>query len=292
VLVVEDGEIKETRPKSKIGEFLIYDGKHEAIISEELFNAARAKQGRNHRAKPKTKVRNPLASLLFCRCGRAMSLRTYKNPDGTFKSAPRLLCDGQTHCKTASSFYDDVIARISDALKDCIQDFEIRIQNDESDSIKLHTKLIKNLEKRLKELEAKEITQWEAQTSPDESMRMPAAVFQRLNTKLLAEKEEVNQALCKAYESMPDPVDYEEKLVRFKAALEALQDDNVPPLEKNKLLKQCIERIDYSREKPQRLSSQRKRVTINGKRTTTSPLQTGANWTNPPIELDIKLKTD
>ena len=292
VMVVEDGEIKATRPKARIGEYLIYDGKHEAIISEELFYAARAKQGRNHRAKPKTKVRNPLASLLFCRCGRAMSLRTYKKPDGTFRSAPRLLCDGQTHCKTASSFYDEVIERVCDALKEVIQDFEIRIQNDESDAIKLHAKLIKNLEKRLKDLEEKEIAQWEAQTDPDESRRMPAPVFQRLNAKLLAEKEEINQALCKAYESMPDPVDYEEKLARFKAALEALQDDNVSPLEKNKLLKQCIERIDYSREKPERIASQRKRVTINGKRTTTSPLQTGANWTNPPIILDIKLKTD
>ena len=292
VMVVEDGEIKETRPKARMGEYLIYDGKHEAIISDELFDAARAKQGRNYRAKPKTKIRNPLAGLLFCQCGRAMSLRTYKNPDGTYKSAPRLLCDGQTHCKTASSFYDEVIARICDALRECIQDFEVRIQNDESDSIKLHTKLIKTLEKRLKELEEKEIAQWEAQTDPDESKRMPAPVFQRLNAKLLAEKEEINQALCKAYESMPDPVDYEEKLVRFKAALEALQDDAVSIQEKNKLLKLCIERIEYSREKPQRIKSQRKRMTINGKRTTTSPLQTGANWTNPPIILDIKLLTD
>jgi DNA invertase Pin-like site-specific DNA recombinase len=73
VTIVEDSEIVKTRPKSKIGEYLIYDGKHEAIIPDELFDAAREKQGRNHRAKPKIKVRNALASLLWCHCGYAMS---------------------------------------------------------------------------------------------------------------------------------------------------------------------------------------------------------------------------
>ena len=82
VTIVEDGQIVKTNPKSKVGEYLIYDGKHEGIISEELFYAAREKQGRNHRAKANTKVRNPLAGLLYCSCGRAMSLRTYKAQKG------------------------------------------------------------------------------------------------------------------------------------------------------------------------------------------------------------------
>ncbi len=290
VLVVEDGEIIETRPKAKIGEYLIYDGKHDGIIPEALFQAAREKQGRNHRAKPKTKIRNPLAGLLYCQCGRAMSLRTYKNPDGTYKSAPRLLCDGQTRCKTASSFYDEVIDRVADALKQCIEEFTVRINSDMGDSAKLHAQLIKNLEKRMKDLEEKEISQWEAQSHPDPAQRMPAAVFQRLNEKLLAEKEEVQQAMCKAYASMPAPVDYQERVERFTAALNGLNDPEMPAQRKNQLLKLCIDRIVYSREKPVRLKSQQQRVTIDGKRTRISPLQTGANWTNPPIVLDVKLK--
>jgi hypothetical protein len=96
--VVEDSEIAKTRPRAKLGDYLVYDGKHEAIISEELFEAAREKQGRKHRAKPTTKVRNPLAGIIYCKCGRSMSLRTYKSHNGK----PRLLCDGQAHCKTGS----------------------------------------------------------------------------------------------------------------------------------------------------------------------------------------------
>ena len=292
VTIVEDGQLKQTSPKSKAGEYLIYDGKHEAIISEELFNAAQEKQGRNHRAKPTTKIRNPLASLLFCRCGRAMSLRTYKNKDGSERNLPRLLCDDQVHCKTGSCVYDEIIERVCQILEECIEDFEIRIAADTGESEQLHAKLIKNLEKKLKELQAKELSQWEAQAHPDPAQRMPAEIFKQLNEKLLKEKEEVQAALNNAYESMPEPVDYEEKVARFKEALEALKSPEVSAETKNRLLKACIERIEYSREKPERIKSQKVYYYDKEQKRTRhkSPLNTGGNWTTPPIELEVKLK--
>ena len=286
--VVEDGEIRKTRPQMKIGEYLIYEGKHKAIISEELFNAAQEKKGRNHRAKPKTKIRNPLASILFCQCGRAMSLRTYKSHGGD----PRLLCDGQVHCKTGSCLYDEMIDRVVKVLEQCIEDFEIRLSNDTGDSAKLHAKLIKNLEKKLKDLEAKELAQWEQQSHPDPEQRMPPHIFKQLNQQVLKEKEEINQALCKAYESMPEPVDYQEKILMFKDALDALRNPDVDAQTKNTLLKRCIERIEYKREKPERIKSQQIRYydPVQKRSRWKSPLSTGANWTNTPIELDVKLR--
>ena len=292
VTIVEDSEIVNTRPKAKIGEYLIYEGRHDGIISEELFNAAQEKQGRNHRAKPKTKVRNPFASLIYCKCGRAMSLRFYKKKDGTERSPARLLCDGQVHCKSGSCLYDEMIDRVAAVLEQCIEDFEIRLQNDSGDSAKLHAKLIKNLEKKMKDLEAKELSQWEAQADPDPDKRMPAHIFKQLNEKLLREKEEIHQALCKAYESMPEPVDYEEKIKLFSEALHALRDPNTEAAEKNKLLKRCIDRIEYSREKPQRIESKQERYYDKEQKRTRwrSPLNRGGNWTTPPVELDVKLK--
>jgi hypothetical protein len=291
VVVVEEGEIRKTQPKAKIGEYLVYEGKHEAIISDELFQAARTKQGRNHRAKPNTKIRNPLAGLVFCQCGRAMSLRTYKT-NGVDRSAPRLLCDNQAYCQTASCLYDEIIERVEDVLKQCIRDFEIRIQNNDGDSAKLHASLIKRLEAKRVELDEKELAQWEAQADPNPAKRMPEHIFQRLNEKLLKEKEEVRQALCKAYESMPAPVNYEEKMHMFQEALDALSDPEKTAAEKNRLLKACIDRIDYKREKPVRLTrnAPRRRKTVNGKRVVVSTLKTGANWSVTPIELDVKLK--
>jgi len=289
VTIVEDGEIRQVRPVSKVGEYLLYDGKHEAIIPVELFEAAQAKKGRNHRAKPTTKIRNPLAGLVFCRCGRAMSLRTYKR-DGVERSAPRLLCDNQAYCKTTSCMYDDMVARVCAILEDCIRDFEVRIEADNHDSTQLHLNLIKRLEAKRAELEAKEIAQWEAQADPDPAKRMPAHIFQVLNERLLKEKEEVQQALCKAYESMPEPIDYQERKARFQAALDALRDPDVSAAKKNRLLKECIERIDYSREKAVRKRGTGKRHTVNGKRVKVDPLPVGGNWTETPIELDVKLR--
>lgn len=291
--IVEEGEFKKTRPVAKIGEYLIYDGKHEAIVPEELFNAAQAKKGRNTRQKPHTKIRNPLAGLLFCQCGRAMSLRTYTK-NGVERSAPRLLCDGQNICKTTSCNYDEIIEKVKDTLRQCIYDFEVRIKNDDGDSTKLHAHLIKRLEAKKEELDKKEIAQWEAQADPDPSKRMPDHVFKVLNEKLLKEKEEVQQALCNAYESIPDPVDYEEKLMRFKAALNALENPDATAEQKNKLLKACIERITYKREKAERIKSKQVRYydPVMKKTRNKSPLHTGGNWTAPEIELDVKLKIE
>jgi hypothetical protein len=112
---------------------------------------------------------------------------------------------------------------------------------------------------------------------------MPPEIFKQLNEKLLKEKEEVQQALCNAYESMPEPINYEERLIKFKDALEALQSPKADAATKNKLLKACIEKIEYSREKPVRMT--REMAEKQG-----VPLQIGGKWTNPPIELDVKLR--
>ena len=288
ITVVEDGEIVKTRPKAKIGEYMAHEGKHEAIISEELFNAAQEKIGRNHRAKAKTKVRNPFASLLYCQCGRSMTYRTYTADD----AEPRLLCTGQTHCHTGSCTFEEMINLVADILRNCIADFEIQIKNNNGEAMKVHETLLKNLERRMQELEAREIAQWEAQSHPDPAQRMPPHIFSMLNEKLLKEKDEVKEAMCEARRSAPAPVDYEEKLQRFRDALEALLDPGKDPETKNRLLKACIERITYNRQAPERTKSQQILVydkTIKRTRHK-SPLSTGGNWTTYPIELDVKLK--
>lgn len=292
IRVVEDSEISKTRPRASLGEHLVYDGKHEAIISEELFEAAREKQGRKHRAKSTTKVRNPLAGIIYCRCGRAMSLRTYKSHNGK----PRLLCDDQVHCKTGSVLYDEMLSSVCDILAKSIADFEIKLNNSDVNSAKLHDKMIKSLEKRLREIEARELSQWEAQSDPDHSKRMPQAIFKQLNEKLLKEKDEVQEALHNAYLNKPNPIDYEAKIAKFRDALDALQNPDMDAVKKNSLLKDCIERIDYSRERPERVKNPEKKTYRNGRedgkgrRLKPNPLKTGATWTNPPVEIEVKLK--
>lgn len=273
VTVVENSEFRKTRPR--VEECLVYEGKHDAIVDEKLFNAAQEKKGKNPRYTAKAKVVNPFASLLYCECGRAMTLRPYP------KSHARLVCLDKRHCKNGSCVYEDFVEKICGVLEECIADFEIRINQNEGDSIKLHARLIKNLEKQLEKIKAKELAQWESQADPDPDKRMPAEIFKQLNAKLLKDKEEIQQALCKAQESMPEPVDYEEKVCRFKDALNALKDPDVTAEEKNRLLKACIEKIIYSRDELKRVKRD------NGKYVA---VRDGGGWNNPPIKIDVKLR--
>ena len=278
IIVVEDSEITKTRPRAALGDYLVYDGKHEAIISDELFQAAQEKKGRNFRAKSKTKVRNPLAGLVYCRCGRAMTLRTYKSHNGK----PRLLCDDQVHCGTGSCLYEEMEALVCDILEKQISDFEIKKDQDDAHKLKLHEDKIKSLQKRLSNINERELAQWEAQSDPDPSKRMPQAIFQQLNAKLLKEKEEVETALHNAYESMPEPVDYDSKIQMFSDALAGLRNPDMDAAKKNKLLKGCIERIEYYRQKPERMKRK------PGEKKGTTIKTAGGHWTAFPIELEVK----
>lgn len=282
VTIVEDSEIIKTRPRARSGEYLLYDGKHEGIISEELFNAAQNKQGTNPRLKSERTLKNPLAGLIYCSCGRAMSLRFYRNKDGSERCSPRLMCDN-THCSNSSCLYDEIFERVCNTLEQTIEDFEVRIKNTPKDTTKIHANIIKNLEKKLKDIEAKELAQWEAQADPDAELRMPPEIFKKLNEKLQKEKEETKRALENAYDSIPVPVNYENKIKTFRDALQALRDPSKDTLDKNRHVKACIERIEYSRESARRL----KRNPGEKKGTT---LSVGGDWTKPPIELDVKLR--
>lgn len=283
VTIVEDSEIKKTRPKARFGDYLVYDGKHEGIISEELFNAALEKHGKNARVKSTNKVRNIFASILFCHCGRAMTMQVHKDKHGKERCAPRLVCNNQMYCKTGSCLYDEIVTRVSDVLKQHIEDFEFQLKNNNDDSAMLHAKLIKTLENKLSAINAKELSQWEAQSDPDPSQRMPQDIFKMLNEKLQKEKKKIKEALSNAYETMPKQIDYEKKVAQFKEALSAINNPDFEPEEKNRLLKTCIERIEYKRDKPERLTKK----TEHQRKNTTSD---GSLWTNPPIEITVKLK--
>lgn len=246
VKIIEDQEIKRLRPKAKVKEYLVFEGKHDGIVSKELFERAKEIRGTKPKTRTDTTLKNPLSGLMYCKCGAKIGYNTYTK-NGEEYAPPKLVCNNQVHCKTGSADFNDVIDYVCRSLKDCIEDFEVLVENDQGDSSKLHKKLIDNLEAKQKELEERELSQWRTQSDPDPSVRMPPHIFQQLNKELLAEKEEIKKALCEAYESLPQPVDYETKILKFTDALNALEDPNISAKAKNRYLKDIIERIEYER---------------------------------------------
>ena len=139
----------------------------------------------------------------------------------------------------------EVLDEVAKVLEAAIEDFEVRIEAGADDSAEVHRRLVERLERKLEELKDLEKKQWTEKLKGE----MPSHIFKELNAETVAEIEEVHHALCKAKDSVPEPIDLQAKIVTFKAALEALQDPDAPVQEKNRLLKACIERIEYHREK-------------------------------------------
>ncbi len=275
IKTVEDQQVKKSNPRNKVSDYLLFDGIHPAIISQELFDLAQEKRGKNIPVRKNMSVVNPFAGILFCaKCGRAIKYRAEIR-----KYKPRLECSQMKYCQNGSALYSEVMERVCEALEACISDFTTKLDNNDIDEKERHKQLIETLEKRMKELREKELRQWEKYT--DE--KMPKEIFDRLNEKVLVEKEETKNALCSAYDSMPEPVDYEDKIVSFKNALEALKDDNVSPELKNKFLREVIEKITYERKKPVRLTNKLAEelgVPVPGK----------LSYYHYPITLDITLR--
>lgn len=265
VRTVEDGAVKVGRPVAE--EFLVFEGKHPAIVDQELWDKVQAIRG-THPKNPKAKnLRNPLAGLLWCTCGRAMVARPYHDKNGKERCAPRILCGDRKSCGNASAKLSDVADAIAKALREAIDDFEVRVKAGTDDSAEVHRQMVERLEKRLADLKKQEVQQW------TEKMKhgMPEHVFKALNDPTVAEIEEIEHALCEAKNATPEPIDLKEKIGTFSAALDALLDPDVPVKETNQLLKACIERITYQREK----------YTAVG---------TPKGMVETPIHLDIKLK--
>lgn len=239
----ENGSMVKSRPKSASEDCIIVDGLHEPIVSEEIFHAAQARKGTNICVKKKVEVRNPYSGILYCQCGRAMSYRA-QEAKGIAKAQPRLICNGQTHCKTRSCVYDDFEQYVIEMLSNCIQQFQIELENSQkNNTAAIHESRKKQLKKELAEIANLEEEQYDLL----ESKIYTRDIFLKRHDKLIERKQAVLAALDNLEQEKIVQIDYEKKIADFSAALTALTSEGYDAAEKNYLLKQCVRRITYSR---------------------------------------------
>ena len=137
----------------------------------------------------------------------------------------------------------------------------------------------------LHDLEKKEIEQWDAQYDPDPNKRLPPHIFQKLNKKVLEEKDEINKALAKAKDSAPKHIDYREELVKTRDALRILKDPAENAKTKNQYLKAVIDKMVYERDPI--LPITKENAEKFGVETSK-----GMNYHTPPYKITISLKCD
>lgn len=225
-----------TKKKVSVADYQLFDGMHEAIIDEETFARAKAKRDSVPRVKKDKKLRNPLASILYCECGHAM---TYAIKRGI----PRFECPEQRRCGNSSIDASILLDMICDSLKQNLEDISETMDESNEDTVRKHNDHVEFLKKRLKDVEYKELSLWEKYTEEG----MPKSVFENLKVKFEDERTGIEEALETVLNNAPKRIDYRRKMVTLHEALEGMKGEGVSVETKNRLLKACIDRITYTR---------------------------------------------
>jgi hypothetical protein len=109
---------------------------------------------------------------------------------------------------------------------------------------------------------------------------MPKSVFEKLRTKYENEKDSIQSALVKAYNSIPEQTNYKDVVLSLHEAIDTFKDDCSNAEEKNKVLKTIIDKIECGRPPSVRMTTEEAKekgvVTDNG-------------WYSPDFELAIFL---
>lgn len=237
-----DGKIVKSRPRSNhTDHYMLYDGKHAALVDKETFKAA-SERFHSDKTKGNLKLQNPLAGILICaNCKKAMIYQGYpKKPE----TAPRILHKSSKLCKVKSATLSDVMNAVVHALNLYIEDFEIKVDNlpsvDENSIVGQMEALQKELLKTERKL-SKLFDAWEDGTITDNEFVKRKSVN---NDKIESIKKQMNDL----EDSIPEKEEYEEKILMLSDALNALIDDTLDAEIKNEYLKQIVDTIEFSRE--------------------------------------------
>ncbi|GAB5081362.1 recombinase family protein [Hominimerdicola sp. 21CYCFAH17_S] len=239
---VQDGRIIVTRPRSTSESTVLIKGKHQAIISEEIFNAAQKKHGSNPRTQIKHELKNPFAHLMYCReCGKAMVYRTYAN------SEPRIICANK-YCEISSSPFEVIEKSVIDSLTEKLGELEIAAAQPEQSSaeFKTYRSAVKKIEQELEQANAQQNKLYDLL----EQGIYTQEIFLERQKALEQRRKDLQNKLVAARENAPQPINYEERITKVRQVLELYPTLDVK--EQNTLLRSVIKRITYYRPKSDR----------------------------------------
>ena len=236
--VLENGEIVKRRLLQPDEEVIIAEGKHKAIIDRETWEVAKSLSQRHPRINYKRELINPLAGVLYCeKCGLAMKYQTTKRAQDRYICKLKPMCYKSTK---VSAVIDAVIVALEETELPAL---ELKAKNDDGNAAKIQRKQLEKLEKQMEDYRAQEDRQFELlETNPNYSQE----VFNRRNAELRQKMEDCKAAIYKAKSTLPESVDYAERVTAMKSAIDILKDDTATANDKNKVVKAIIDKIEYS----------------------------------------------
>lgn len=122
---VINGEVRHSRPRVSPDATRLYPGRHEALVSQDVFDDVVAFISGPSRPGPKqVETKNPLSGLIICgSCGHAMVRRPYQSG-----RKETLLCP-HNYCSTVASDLDAVEASLLDALSSWLHTLELEAEH-------------------------------------------------------------------------------------------------------------------------------------------------------------------
>jgi len=129
IKTIENGEVKKKiKRKKNIEDYNVFEGLHEALITEEQFMLAqqiRLEKQPAARVKDEFELQNAFVGLLYCStCGKRIGRTTgSKSRD----ARARLRCVNGRNCHNVSSDYDVVEKEIISALREWLKGYRIKI---------------------------------------------------------------------------------------------------------------------------------------------------------------------
>ena len=222
------------RPREEV---ILVEGKHDAIIDEELFNAVQ-KTFREGAPVDRKKLINMFAGLIKCkRCGKSINLQSFPVKAAR---ANRYSHTPSVTCRMKSVLADKVTVPLLQKLREHAEDLEFQIQNFNSDGeTERYQENKKTLENELEKLNRKRTNIFDLMEEGDYT-----------RAEFLERKALVDEKILKVKSSLDDlvePTQHEIKLksAKFSEVLKSLDDDSINITKKNRLLKSVIERIDF-----------------------------------------------
>ena len=145
----KNGKIIITRPRNT--NYLVFDGLHEPIIKNDIWQLAQKKRKTNApKIHKNNEIKNPLAGIVLCaKCGRKMQRRPYR----TAAKEDVLMCSNPK-CDNVSSKLRIVEEKIIESLKLEFRDYKINFENLKKFD-EIENNFVINIEKNIKKEKAR-----------------------------------------------------------------------------------------------------------------------------------------
>lgn len=241
IRVYENGVLKKKQVPVPESEHIVAKGLHDPIIPMELWDRVQNRLGNCHRTNSNFDLANPLAGLLFCReCGRALCRK-----GGGKAGAMRFACPTMPQCPSKSVNVDELLEAFQDGLRANIAEVEEKISRGVDSGREAKEAQLSAMLAKMDQLQEQEDHQYDLL----EKREYTPEVFNRRHAKLVKEMDALREAIEIARATMPDVIDYDDALVRLHAAVDAMDNPDMMPLEKNLIIKTIVSRVEYWRDK-------------------------------------------